>query len=256
MIDGLQDPPRARGPLSNAKLALRAEAIVKRLDPSRIVYHHSSGNLGSMHTSNFYPNFAPIQEMSRLVRALGHQGRQAGVHLRIRRALHLGLDHVPRLVQGQARVRQRGRALGVLPGRVELRSSSATGPSRSARPRRQNLRWEAKQFRAGKLWHRWDYPYSVGSPDLRRRYPVFAMYLADNWRAFRTWGMSANSPWEYGHFWTLARRRGPKPQGAQGGLGQLAAARLQPRLHRRALRTDGPGLRALRLDPHAPRPGR
>ena len=21
-----------------------------------------------------------------------------------------------------------------------------------------NLRWEAKQFRAGKLWHRWDYP--------------------------------------------------------------------------------------------------
>ena len=25
---------------------MRAEAIVKRLDPSRIVYHHASGNLG------------------------------------------------------------------------------------------------------------------------------------------------------------------------------------------------------------------
>ena len=22
-----------------------------------------------------------------------------------------------------------------------------------------NLRWEARQFRAGNLWHRWDYPY-------------------------------------------------------------------------------------------------
>jgi len=32
---------------------------------------------------------------------------------------------------------------------------------------------------------------------------VLALYLADNWRAFRTWGMSANSPWEYGHFWRL-----------------------------------------------------
>jgi hypothetical protein len=34
---------------NNVKLALRAEAIVNRLDPSRIVYHHASGNLGSMH---------------------------------------------------------------------------------------------------------------------------------------------------------------------------------------------------------------
>ena len=26
-----------------------------------------------------------------------------------------------------------------------------------------NLRWEAQQFRAGKRWHRWDYPYPLGS---------------------------------------------------------------------------------------------
>lgn len=29
------------------------------------------------------------------------------------------------------------------------------------------------------------------------------MYLADNLRSFRTWGVSATSPWEYGHFWSL-----------------------------------------------------
>ena len=63
MIDGLHDP-RDAWALNNAKLALRAEAIVRHLDPGRIVYHHASGNLGSMHTSNFYPNFAPIQELS------------------------------------------------------------------------------------------------------------------------------------------------------------------------------------------------
>ncbi len=31
------------------------------------------------------------------------------------------------------------------------------------------------------------------------------MYLSDNWRAFRTWEMSANSPWEHGHYWTLRK---------------------------------------------------
>ena len=29
------------------------------------------------------------------------------------------------------------------------------------------------------------------------------MYTTDNWRAFRTWGLSANSPWQYEHFWRL-----------------------------------------------------
>ncbi|MBI5770766.1 MAG: hypothetical protein HZA93_23515 [Verrucomicrobia bacterium] len=63
LIDGLRDPRNASAQ-ANAKLALRAEAIVRRRDASRVIYHHSSGNLGAMHTINFYPNFAPVQELS------------------------------------------------------------------------------------------------------------------------------------------------------------------------------------------------
>ena len=55
--------PRDQWADRNARLALRCEAIVKRLDPARIVYHHSSGNLSAMYTLNFYPNFVPIQEL-------------------------------------------------------------------------------------------------------------------------------------------------------------------------------------------------
>jgi len=66
---------------------------------------------------------------------------------------------------------------------------------------KRNLRWEAGQFRAGNLWHRWDYPHQVGSSDFEEREEVFARYLTDNWRAHRTWGLSANSPWEYAIFW-------------------------------------------------------
>src|SRR5207247_549885 len=64
LIDGLREPRNDQWSSRNARMALRAEAIVRRLDPSRIVYHHAGGNIGAMHTINFYPNFAPIQELS------------------------------------------------------------------------------------------------------------------------------------------------------------------------------------------------
>ena len=62
MIDGIHSA-RSQWSANNVKGALAAEAIVARLDPGRIVYHHSSGNLSSMHTMNFYTNMAPSQEL-------------------------------------------------------------------------------------------------------------------------------------------------------------------------------------------------
>src|SRR5207245_1512914 len=50
---------------------------------------------------------------------------------------------------------------------------------------------------------RWSYPHHLGSRDFDERQEIFARYLTDNWRAFRTWGLSANSPWEYQVFWKL-----------------------------------------------------
>jgi hypothetical protein len=70
-------------------------------------------------------------------------------------------------------------------------------------PEQANLRWEANQLRAGRVWHRWDYPHNLNSDRFVERYEVIARYLADNWPAFRTWEVSALSPWEYGQYWTL-----------------------------------------------------
>src|SRR5262249_16920288 len=72
---------------------------------------------------------------------------------------------------------------------------------RISEPDKKNLPWEAAQFKAGRLWHRWDYPYPPGSSNFDQQEEVFARYLKDNWRAHRTWGISANSPWEYAAFW-------------------------------------------------------
>ncbi|MCJ7822726.1 MAG: hypothetical protein MUQ26_06575, partial [Armatimonadetes bacterium] len=41
----------------------------------------------------------------------------------------------------------------------------------------------------------------LGSRVFDDRHAVIGMYTAENWRAYRTWGVSANSPWEHGHYW-------------------------------------------------------
>jgi len=201
LIDGLADP-RSQRERDYVQRALRAEAIVKRLDDTRIVYHHSSGNLGSMHTMNFYPNFVPIQEMSDW---FGHWATMGikpvftceyGAPFGWDWAMYRGW------YQGE---RSFGSAQVPWDFCLSEWNSQFLGDRafQTSDAEKANLRWEAKQFRAGKVWHRWDYPFDLNSKRFQERYPVMAMYLTDNWRAFRTWGVSAISPWEHGHYWSL-----------------------------------------------------
>jgi hypothetical protein len=200
-MDGIQ-APRDQWALRNSKLALRAEAIVSQFDPSRIIYHHASGNLGSMHPVNFYPNFVPIQELSDWFGPWATRSVKPvfmceyGAPFTWDWTLYRGWYNGQREF-GSARV----------PWDFSLAEWNAQffgdRAFRISEPEKANLRWEAKQFKAGNLWHRWDYPNEVGSTRFEERYPVFALYLTDNWRAFRTWGVSAISPWEHGHFWKL-----------------------------------------------------
>jgi beta-galactosidase len=201
MIDGIHDA-RDQWGLRNVKMALRAEAIVKHLDPSRVVYHHASGNLGSMHPINFYPNFVPIQELSDWFEHWATEGVKP-VFL-----CEFGAPFTWDWTMYRGWYKDK-REFGsaVVPWEFCLAEWNAQFLGDQAfqisESEERNLRWEAKQFQAGRVWHRWDYPVDVGSTRFDERYPIFAMYLTDNWRAFRTWGLSAISPWECGHFWKL-----------------------------------------------------
>ncbi|MCS6863023.1 MAG: hypothetical protein NZT92_22185, partial [Abditibacteriales bacterium] len=199
MIDGLTER-RDTWSLNNARRALRAEAIVKRLDPSRIVYHHSSGNLSSMHTSNFYPNWAPVQELDDWFEHWATVGVKP--LFLVEYGAPFGWDWT--LYRGWYKgVRSFGSA--AVPWDFCLAEWNAQFLGDRAfqisEREKANLRWEARQFRDGKLWHRWDYPTPVGDRRLDEMQPVQAMYTTHNWRAFRTWGVSANSPWEHYRFW-------------------------------------------------------
>ena len=201
MIDGIQNP-RDSWALRNAGRALRAEAIVTKLDPGRIVYHHAGGNIGSMHTSNFYANFVPIQEMSDWF----EHWATAGVKPLFTCEYSVPFPWDWTMYRGWYKdKREFGSA--VVPWEFCLAewNSQFYGDSafRISEMEKRNLRWEAERFRSGKLWHRWDYPYAVSSNIFAERQDIYAMYFTDNWRAFRTWGVSAISPWSHGHYWTL-----------------------------------------------------
>ncbi len=201
LIDGI-NARRSQWSAGNVTRALRAEAIITRLDPARIVYHHSSGNLSSMHTMNFYSNFAPIQEMCDWFEHWAALGVKPVFPCEY--TVPCSWDWT--LYRGWYRG---GRAFGsaTVPWEFCLAewNSQFFGAEafQISEMEKTNLRWEAEQFRVGNLWHRWDYPHNVGSADFVERQPVYAMYFADVWPAFRTWGMSANSPWAHGQYWLL-----------------------------------------------------
>ncbi|MHC4300669.1 MAG: glycoside hydrolase family 2 TIM barrel-domain containing protein, partial [Planctomycetota bacterium] len=195
MIDGLHDK-RGRWALNNMNKALRAEAIIKRVDPSRIVYHHASGNLGTMHTSNFYPNFVPVQELSDWFEHWATKGVKPvflceyGAPFSWDWAMYRGWYDGKREF-GSAKVPWE---FCLAEWNAQFFGDRAFDISEMEK---RNLRWEAGQFRDGKTWHRWDYPHRLGSTDFPEREPVHDMYFTRNYRAFRTWGVSANSPWEH-----------------------------------------------------------
>ncbi len=201
MIDGIA-APRDEWSLRNCRRALRAEAIVSRRDPSRIVYHHSSGNLSSMHTTNFYTNFAPVQELSDWFEHWATKGRKPVFTCEY--MVPCTWDWT--MYRGWYKGRREFGGAAVPWEFCQAEWSAQTLGDKAyqiGEPEKRNLRWEAKQFRDGRLWRRWDYPVQVGNPVFDDQHAVIAAYLTDNWRAFRTWGVSAISPWEHHFFWRL-----------------------------------------------------
>ena len=201
MMDGHSDR-RDQWAARNVTRALRCEAMVKALDPSRLVYHHSSGDLSAMYTLNFYPNFVPIQELDDWFGPWATAGTKP--LLLVEYGAPFGWDWT--MYRGwYDGHREFGSA--AVPWEYCLAEWNAQFLGDAAYQisdrEQRNLRWEAEQFRQGRLWYRWDYPYPVGDRRLDEMQPVQAAYTTANWRAFRTWGLSGNSPWEHDRFWKL-----------------------------------------------------
>ena len=252
LIDGVHDPRDTLGRRTTRSSPCGPRRSSKRLDPGRIVYHHASRQPRLDAHDQFLPELRPDPGDVRLVRALGDARASSrsficeyGVPFTWDWTMYRGWYKGEREF-GSAKV----------PWEFCLAEWNAQflgdRAFRISEPEKANLRWEAKQFRAGKLWHRWDYPHQVGLAALRRAVRGLRRCTSPTTGAPSAPGacrrIRRGSTDTSG---SCATGVDTRPQGVQGGLGEPAAARVQPGLHRPALRADGPGLRALRLGCHA-----
>ncbi len=205
MIDGVTNA-RDTWALRNSERAVRAEAIIRKLDPRRFVYHHASGNLGTLHAINFYANWTPVQEMSDWFEHWATSGVKPvftceySVPFMWDWAMYRGWYKGKREF-GSAAVPWE---LSVAEWNAQFLGDSAYAITDFEKAQ---LRWEAQKMRKGEGWLRWDPPQSLNSTVFEDRYKVIALYLTDNFRAFRTWGVSATSPWDYGSYWKRSAAR-------------------------------------------------
>jgi len=200
------DMPVERTPWSqrNTDKALRGEAIVRRLDPSRVIYHHSSGNLSGIFTSNFYLNFVPIQERSDYFEHWSKEGSFPAVLVEYGPPLPPTWTMYRGWYEGKR---------AYLSADVPWELCTAEWSSQFLGDRayeltekeKANMRFETAQFRAGRTWQRFEYPHRFNSNrfDVPNRCDVQAMYIKDNWRAYRTWGLSGPSGWSYDRFFVI-----------------------------------------------------
>ena len=224
MIDGIHDPRDAWSPAQRqARPAGRGD---RPRGSTRAASSTTtpSGNLGSMHTSNFYPNFVPIQELSDWFEHWATEGVKPVFTCEYMRARAPGTG---RCIAAGTRASGSSAAppcRGSSASPSGTPSSSATAPTRSASRRRRTSAGRPSSSAAGKLWHRWDYP-APGRLDATSTNATrsSAKYLTDNWRAFRTWGVSANLALGARPLLEAPRRRRQAPQGTRRSTGRTCS---------------------------------
>jgi hypothetical protein len=202
-IDGVYDPATIDDPafpvskefVHNRVQAEVAAGIAKACDPSRPVYHHSSGNLGDLHTINIYLNWAPLQERSDW---LGHWAT-AGVKPLF--FVEWGMPHVgswssyrgPEFIW-RASVFQQIWDSEFAAAYVGERAYAMT-PTKVEMTRKEESLWAA-----GNPFHFSNLCSILEKMD-ENYLEIQGLFIADNWRSHRTWGISAMLPWDQAGLW-------------------------------------------------------
>jgi beta-galactosidase len=207
LLDGKHNAEGQVGPRrdSAALRGLLAQSIVEGFDPTRVVYHHDSGTLGHAHTNNLYLDFTPIQEVSDRFEHWATEGIIPLILCEYDTPYDLDWTNYRGWYQGH-----RSWGSDAVPWEYlvaewgsQFLGDQAFDLSESDKA---NIRWEANKWNTAKTWYRWDYPSPIVGASSRgnaNKNAVRAMYITDNFRAFRTWGVSAFDEFTYDDFWSL-----------------------------------------------------
>ena len=179
--------------------ALMAAEIATQLDPTRPVYHHQSGNLGSMHTVNIYLNWAPRQERSDWLAHWAEAGCKPMFFV------EWGLPHIsswssyrgPRFIWRCEAFQSIWDSEFAAP--VVGETAYEMTPEKVKLLEVEDDFWAAgKPFRWGSFSH-----YLRGIE--KNHIEIQAHFANDNWRFHRAHGVSSMLPWDQGEIWVRTK---------------------------------------------------
>ncbi len=191
-MDGIQSPEHGRpvNPNATREKAKHFEHIVKSIDPTRPVYHHSSGNLGDIYSNNIYLNWAPVQERDEWIAFWAANGTKPLFFV------EWGLPHIASWssYRGPAFI-WRTRAY------QSIWDSEFAATLLGADAYRMTAAKEKQLALEEDLWSREQAPHwgHLCQP-LRENKALYHRitdrFLQSNWRNFRAWGLTAILPWD------------------------------------------------------------
>ncbi len=204
-IDGIFSPDKymEQGQPNLAKhrkQARIAEGIVRGIDSSRVIYHHESGNLGSVVTVNCYLDWAPRQERSDWIEEWEKHGVKPLLFI------EWGMPHIaswssyrgPKFIWRNSGVQcmwlneYNAMVLGEEAYRSEARKIALYRKEDKICRGNQEVRYGT--LRGG------------AHPDL---YKVRAWTTSDNFRSLRARGITGLLPWDEASLWTLKAKAEP-----------------------------------------------
>jgi len=218
MMDAAHPGRRVDG---KAKQAQTCEEMIRRFDRTRPIYHHG-GNIGDIASPNCYLNLVPVQEVSDWFGTWASKGNRplflteygtaCDADFTMFRGYDLSAKGEVNLKLSSGGMRQQGAYFYGSPLRIEYHLPGYGSQFRGdiayqlTEKEEKNLRAEAdlwKKHNPG--WKFWAYPVNVNTPffDAANEREVQAMYVADNWPAFRALGVSAICTWYYSELFQL-----------------------------------------------------
>lgn len=206
--------------------ALTVANRIKQLDPSRVVYNHSSGNLGECYTLNIYLNWSPLQERSDWLEHWRKEGEKPVIFV------EWGMPHVSSFSNYRGpKFIWTTRDLFQIWDAEYAAAYFGESAYTMEKENRASLLDQQKRHRIGKA-HQWSaLVRSSGLEFLKRGYlDILSEFVYDNWRSHRANGCSAMILWDHDSQWFLHPMRAKEAPDRYRNLEQpgIVPDRIQP----------------------------
>ncbi len=192
-MDGVFSPEYGRevNPGERRVLAEVLAANIKNIDPTRPVYHHSSGNLGDIYSNNIYLNWSPMQERSDWTQYWSTNSVKPIFFV------EWGLPHIASWSSYRGpNFIWRTRAFQSIWDSEFAAAFLGNDAYNMTEIKEKQIKHEENLWKNSSDGLHWGYLCQPLRSNRSLYHNITAMFINDNWKNLRAWGTTAMLPWD------------------------------------------------------------